>query len=51
MERQQRVTTTVALGVAALLAVAVVVGVVRALGSGSWVLASSAWVLMVEILR
>jgi hypothetical protein len=46
MERQQRVTAAVALGVAALLAVVVVVGVTRALGSGSWVVASSASVLM-----
>jgi|SRR5688572_2625030 hypothetical protein len=46
MERRQRVTGTVALGVAALLAVIVVVGVTRALGSGNWVLASSASVLM-----
>lgn len=46
MERQQRVIGTVALGVAGLLAVVVVVGVVQALGSGSWVVASSAFVLM-----
>ena len=46
MERRQRVIGTVALGVAAVLAVAVVVGLVRALGSGDWVLASSASVLM-----
>lgn len=46
MERQQRVLGTVALVVAALLAVVVVVGVARALGSGSWVVASSASVLM-----
>lgn len=46
MGRQQRVTGTVALGVAALLAVVVVVGVVRALGSGDWVVASSAAVLL-----
>ena len=46
MERRQRVIGNVALGVAAVLAVAVVVGVVRALGSGDWVLASSASVLM-----
>lgn len=46
LERQQRVTGTVALGVAALLGVVVVVGVVQALGSGSWVVASSASVLM-----
>jgi hypothetical protein len=39
-------TGTVALGVVALLAVVVVVGVTRALGSGNWVLASSASVLM-----
>lgn len=44
--RQQRVVGTVALVVAALLAVVVVVGVVRAAGSGDWVLASSASVLM-----
>ena len=46
MERQQRVVTTVALVVAALLAGVVVVGVARAMSSGSWVLASSASVLM-----
>lgn len=46
MERQQRRVGTVALVVAALLAGVVVVGVVRALGTGSWVLASSASVLM-----
>lgn len=46
MERQQRVIGNVALGVAGLLAVVVVVGVIRALGSGSWVVASSAFVLM-----
>ena len=46
MERQQRVIGTVALAAAALLAVVVVVGVARAVGSGSWVLASSASVLM-----
>jgi len=46
MERQQRVTGTLALVVAALLAVVVVVGVVRGLGSGDWVVASSAAVLM-----
>lgn len=46
MDRRRRVTRAVPLGVAALLAVVVVVGVARALGSGSWVLASSAWVLM-----
>jgi hypothetical protein len=46
MERQQRVTAAVALGVAALLAVVVVVGVTRAFGSGNWVVASSASVLM-----
>jgi hypothetical protein len=45
MERQ-RVVGTVALVVAALLGVVVVVGVVQALGSGSWVVASSASVLM-----
>lgn len=45
MERQQRIGT-VALVAAALLAVVVVVGVVRAPGSGSWVLASSASVLL-----
>ena len=37
---------TVALVLAAVLAVVVVVGVVRALGDGTWVLASSAAVLM-----
>jgi hypothetical protein len=46
MDRQQRTIGAVALGVAGLLAVVVVVGVVRALGPGSWVLASSASVLM-----
>lgn len=46
MERQQRVIGAVALAVAALLAVVVVLGVTRALGSGNWVLASSASVLM-----
>lgn len=46
MQRQQGVIGTVALGVAALLAVVVVVGVTRALGSGNWVVASSASVLM-----
>ena len=45
MERQ-RVIGTVALAVAVLLAIVVVVGMARALGSGSWVLASSASVLM-----
>jgi hypothetical protein len=43
---RQRVIGNVALGVAALLAVVVVVAVVRAVGSGSWVVASSASVLM-----
>lgn len=46
MERQQRVIGIVALGVAALLAVVVVIGVIRAVGSGNWVVASSASVLM-----
>ncbi|HEY0240432.1 MAG TPA: hypothetical protein VGC37_17510 [Friedmanniella sp.] len=46
MDRQQRVMGNVALGLAGLLAVVVVVGVLRALGSGSWVVASSASVLM-----
>jgi hypothetical protein len=46
MERQQRVIRSVALGVAAVTAVVVVVGVIQALASGSWVLASSASVLM-----
>ena len=46
MEPKQRVIGAVALGVAALLAVVVVVGVTRALGSGNWVVASSASVLM-----
>ncbi|GAB2572042.1 hypothetical protein [Microlunatus antarcticus] len=45
MERQ-RVVRIVALAAAALLAVVVVVGLVRASDSGSWVLASSAFVLM-----
>jgi len=46
MDRRQHVIGNLALGVAVLLAVAVVVGSVRALDSGSWVLASSAAVLM-----
>ena len=46
MERQQQVVGTVALVAAALLGVVVVVGVVQALGSGNWVVASSASVLM-----
>lgn len=46
MERRQRVIGIVSLAVAALLAVVVVVGTVRALGSGSWAVASSASVLM-----
>ena len=46
MDRRQRVIGNLALAVAVLLAVVVVVGTVRALGSGSWVLASSAAVLM-----
>jgi hypothetical protein len=46
MQRQQRVIGTVALAVAALLAVVVVVGVTQARGSGSWAVASSASVLM-----
>ena len=46
MDRQQRVIGTVSLGVAVVLAVLVVVGVTRALGSGNWVVASSASVLM-----
>jgi hypothetical protein len=46
MDRKQRVIGTVALVVAALLAVVVVVSVIRALGSGDWVVASSAAVLM-----
>lgn len=45
MERQQRVIGVVALVVGALLAVVAVVGVVQALGSGRWALASSAAVL------
>ena len=45
MERQQQVIGVLALVVAALLAVVTVVGVVQALGSGSWVVASSAAVL------
>ena len=45
MERQQQVIGVVALVVAALLAVVTVVGVVQALGSGSWVVASSTAVL------
>jgi hypothetical protein len=49
-DRQQRVVGTVALVAAALLAVVVVVGVVSALGSGSWVVASSASVLMAAAL-
>ena len=50
MEPQQRVIRTVALAVAALLAVAVVVGVTQALASGNWVVASSASVLMAAAL-
>ena len=50
MERQQRVVGLVALGLAALLAVVVVVGLVQAVGSGRWVLASSAFVLMAAAL-
>ena len=46
MDRKQRLVGAVALGMAALLAVVVVVGVTRALGSGNWVVASSASVLM-----
>jgi hypothetical protein len=46
MERQQRVIGTVALGVVAVTAVVTVVGVIQALGSGSWVVASTASVLM-----
>lgn len=46
MERRQRVIGMVALGVGALLAVVVVIGVVRGLSSGGWVLASTACVLM-----
>lgn len=45
MDRRQRATATVALVLAALLGAVAVVGVVRALDSGSWVLASSAAVL------
>lgn len=45
-ERQRRVIGFVTLGVAALLAVVVVVGVTRALVSGNWVIASSASVLV-----
>ena len=50
MEPQQRVIGTVALVVAALLAVVVVVGVTQALASGDWVVASSASVLMAAAL-
>ena len=46
MDRRQHLIQVVALAVAAALTVVAVVGVTRALGSGSWVLASSAWVLM-----
>lgn len=46
MERRQRVIGIVALVVAAVLAVAVVVSGIRALGTGDWVIASSASVLM-----
>ena len=46
MERQQRVIGSVALVVAVVMAVVVVVGVARALGSGDWVVGSSASVLM-----
>ena len=45
MDRRQRVIGTVALVLAALLAVGAAVGGVRALESGSWVVASSAAVL------
>lgn len=50
MEPQQRVIGTVALGVAALLAVVAAVAVTRALSSGDWVIASSASVLMAAAL-
>lgn len=50
MQRQQRGVEVGALVVAALLAVVVVVGVVAALRSGSWGLASSASVLMAAAL-
>ncbi|WP_091408436.1 hypothetical protein [Friedmanniella luteola] len=43
--RQQRVVGAVALAVAGVLAVVLVVGVVEALGSGRWALASTAAVL------
>jgi hypothetical protein len=46
MQRRERVIATAALVLAGVLAVVVVVGVVRALGDGTWVLASSAAVLM-----
>lgn len=46
MQRRERVTMIVALVLAAVLAVVVVVGVVQALGGGTWVLPSSAAVLM-----
>ncbi len=46
MDRQQRVIGTVALVLAVLLAAVVVFGVVRGAGSGSWVVASTASVLM-----
>lgn len=46
MKRPQRVIGAVALGVAAVLAVVVVVGAIRAIGSGNWAVASSASVLM-----
>ncbi|GAA1429897.1 hypothetical protein GCM10009616_13060 [Microlunatus lacustris] len=50
MQRQQRGVEVVALVVAALLAVVVVGGVVQALRSGSWVVASSASVLVAAAL-
>jgi FtsH-binding integral membrane protein len=46
MERRERVMGSVALAVAAVLAVVVVVGLVQALRSGSCVVVSSAFVLM-----
>jgi hypothetical protein len=50
VERRQPVAGTLALVVAGLLAVGVVVGLVSAARSGSWVVASSAFVLMTAAL-
>ena len=50
MERQQQVVGAVALGVASLLGVVVVVSLLQAVRSGSWVVVSSAFVLMAAAL-